>query len=66
MTLGFRPPRDAARNAALVRLKASAARLFNANEQDAVPVNELQCSEPGCPPTETVVALLRAGRPRGR
>jgi hypothetical protein len=26
-------------------------------------VNELACYEPGCPPIETVVALLRQGEP---
>ena len=30
-------------------------------ETDAVMVTELQCSEEGCPPIETVLALLRSG-----
>ncbi|MBM4375550.1 MAG: hypothetical protein FJ095_10730 [Deltaproteobacteria bacterium] len=42
-------------------MKAAARSLFDAGEDDAVVVNELQCTEPGCPPIETVVALLRAG-----
>jgi len=35
--------------------------LFEAADDDAVVVNELACTQPGCPPIETVVALLRAG-----
>jgi hypothetical protein len=52
---------DARRAAAIRALKATARTLFEAGEDDAVVVNEVQCSEPGCPPIETVVALLRAG-----
>ena len=57
----FGPPKDERRSAAIVVLKATARTLFEAGEDDAVVVNELQCTEPGCPPIETVVALLRAG-----
>jgi hypothetical protein len=45
------------------RIKAVARTLFEAGDDDAVVVNELECSEPGCPPIETVVALLRQGAP---
>lgn len=27
-------------------------------------VTELSCTEPGCPPTETVIALMYPGRPQ--
>jgi hypothetical protein len=57
----FGPRRDERRSAAIRELKATARVLFEAGEDDAVVVNELQCTEPGCPPIETVVALLRAG-----
>ena len=57
----FGPRHDEGRSAALRALKATARTLFEAGEDDAVVVNELQCTEPGCPPVETVVALLRAG-----
>ena len=57
----FGPRHDERRSAAIRALKATARTLFEAGEDDAVVVNELQCSEPGCPPIETVVALLRAG-----
>ena len=57
----FGPRDDGRRSAAIRALKATARTLFAAGEDDAVVVNELQCTEPGCPPIETVVALLRAG-----
>ena len=57
----FGPRNDARRTDAIRALKATARTLFEATEDDAVVVNELSCAEPGCPPIETVVALLRAG-----
>jgi hypothetical protein len=52
---------DEKRSSAIRALKAAARTLFEATPDDAVVVNELSCTEPGCPPIETVVALLRAG-----
>jgi len=43
------------------RLKVLAWTLFGAEESDAVVVGELRFTEPGCPPVETVLALLRPG-----
>jgi hypothetical protein len=57
----FGTKNDDKRSAAIKSIKAVARLLFKANEDDAVVVNELRCTEPGCPPIETVVALLRAG-----
>ncbi len=57
----FGPRTDEKRTDAIRQLKRLARALFDADEDDAVVVNELQCTEPGCPPIETVVALLRAG-----
>jgi len=57
----FGPRNDEKRAAAIRSLKAIARNLFEAGEDDAVVVNELACTEPGCPPVETVIALLRAG-----
>jgi hypothetical protein len=57
----FGPRNDERRSAAIRALKAAARTLFEAGDDDAVVVNELSCTEPGCPPIETVVALLRAG-----
>ncbi len=59
----FSPRKDEKRSAAIRAIKASASVLFGAGEDDAVVVNELRCTEPGCPPIETVIALLRAGSP---
>jgi len=59
----FAPRNDERRSAAIRPIKASAAALFAAGESDVVVVNELRCTEPGCPPIETVIALLRAGSP---
>jgi len=55
------PRADAQRSAAIRELKQRARTLFEAEENDVVVVNELACAEPGCPPVETVVALLREG-----
>jgi hypothetical protein len=55
------PKNDAKRPAAVKSLEASARRLLEADDDAAVVVNELTCMEPGCPPIETVVALLKAG-----
>jgi hypothetical protein len=58
----FGPRNDEQRSAAIKSLKALARELLSADEDDAVVVNELACTELGCPPVETVIALLRAGR----
>jgi hypothetical protein len=52
---------DESRSAAIRALKVSAGLLFEASEDDAILVSELRCTEPGCPPIETAVALLRKG-----
>jgi hypothetical protein len=57
----FGPRNDDRRSAAIRALKATARPLFGASEDDVIVVNELRCTEPGCPPVETVVALLRVG-----
>ncbi len=54
------PRPDPAQLAAIKRWVAAALTL-----PDDVPimVTELHCSEPGCPPLETVIAILRPGLP---
>jgi hypothetical protein len=52
---------DESRSAAIRTLKICAGRLFEASEDDAILVSQLRCTEPGCPPIETAVALLRKG-----
>jgi hypothetical protein len=51
---GFGPRRDSSQTA---RVKAMVADLVD-GEDITVLVAELACSEPGCPPVETVIALL--------
>jgi len=57
----FGPQNNEPRTAAIRAIKIMARPLFDAGEDDAIVVSELRCTEPGCPPIETVVALLRAG-----
>ncbi len=54
---------DEKRSAAIRKIKEFARALLDARDDDVIVVTELACTEPGCPPVETVVALLRAGRP---
>jgi len=50
---------DPERRARKAEIKAWAAELLQAQPDDSIWVTELECTEPGCPPRETVVALLR-------
>jgi hypothetical protein len=52
------PDREAMR-----RVKDWAAQCLLLGEEDNVMVTELRCHEPGCPPLETVIAVLRRGQP---
>jgi predicted transcriptional regulator len=52
--------KDPIQVAASRRVKAWAEALADLAEGDTVMVTELQCTEPGCPPVETVIAILRA------
>ena len=52
---------DPRRTEAIRELKSYAAVLLDAGPEDSIMVSELTCTEPGCPPLETVVARLRGG-----
>ena len=52
---------DSKRALALRTLRAKAYEALAPAEEDSVIVKELSCTEPGCPPVETVVAWLRRG-----
>lgn len=41
------------------RIKAWTRGVFHLNDETTVMVTELECREPGCPPIETVIALLK-------
>jgi hypothetical protein len=43
------------------QVKAWVAAAFALPEDATVLVTELQCSEPGCPPLETVISILESG-----
>jgi hypothetical protein len=48
---------------ALARVRAWARELWRLGGEDSVVVTELACSEPGCPPLETVVLIAAVDRP---
>lgn len=56
---GRRPSDRGARR----RVRASVIDLLGLDDGDSVTVTELSCSEPGCPPHETVVLIARTGQP---
>jgi hypothetical protein len=53
-----------ARRAATRALKQLVHDLLGLEDEAVVMVTELQCAEPGCPPVETVIAVLRVGARR--
>ncbi len=60
--IGFGRTNDPRR---LAEIKAWAAEVFRLQDNATVFVTELRCSEPGCPPVETVIAILDTpGQPR--
>lgn len=44
------------------RIKQWVRETFELNDDVSVMVTELQCSEPGCPPLETVIAIMGADK----
>jgi hypothetical protein len=60
--LGSRPRLDPARTA---ELKGWARQALALSEDTTIMVTELRCTEPGCPPFETVFAVMdKPGAPR--
>ena len=58
----FGQNRLSAQRTAKVRLVKDWAReALSLPEETVVMATELQCTEPGCPPLETVIAVMRAG-----
>ncbi|NGO14566.1 hypothetical protein G5C60_44990 [Streptomyces sp. HC44] len=55
MPLGFTPATPSPR---LRELKEIVRTLLDLDEDTAVVIRQLACTEPGCPPLETVVAVL--------
>jgi hypothetical protein len=48
------------------RLKDSVRQLLDVDDDTAVMIRQLDCTEPGCPPVETVVAVLPLNAPARR
>jgi hypothetical protein len=49
-----------------VALKEAVREMLRLGDRHTVMVQQLACAEPGCPPVETVVAVLAAGDPPRR
>lgn len=65
MSLGFGPGSPATPSHRLRELKEHVRTLLDLDEDTAVVIRQLACTEPGCPPLETVVAVLpMSGPPR--
>lgn len=60
-----RPP-SPHRAAQLSAIKEQTRRLLGLGDEDTVMVRQLDCAEPGCPPVETVVAVLPPDGPGRR
>jgi hypothetical protein len=59
---GSRPRTDPKR---IAEVKEWTAEVFRLGADGSVMVTELRCTEPGCPPLETVIAILdQPGQPR--
>lgn len=43
------------------RIKDWVREVFQVADDTTVMVTELQCTEPGCPPLETVIAIMKSG-----
>lgn len=52
--------------AATASIKNWARATLSLEDETVISVNELSCAEPGCPPRETIVLILRKGAPARR
>lgn len=68
MPLGFRSgrPEGPVPGPKSGELKETVPRLLGLDEDTAVMIRQLACTEPGCPPLETVVAVLPMDGPARR
>jgi hypothetical protein len=64
MSLSILVPRAKAGPARTQEIKQWVRDVFQLSDDATVMVTELQCSEPGCPPLETVIAILKAANAR--
>jgi hypothetical protein len=66
MPLRFGPGNPAAPSPRLCELKETVRTLLDLDDDTAVMIRQLACTEPGCPPLETVVAVLPMNGPTRR
>ncbi|MEY9995509.1 hypothetical protein ABIE67_007541 [Streptomyces sp. V4I8] len=66
MPLGFGFGNPATPSPRLRELKEAVRALLDLDEDTAVVIRQLACTEPGCPPLETVVAVLPMNGPPRR
>jgi hypothetical protein len=58
-------PKQASNGAKSAEIRGWVGDLFGLEEEAVILVSELRCTEPGCPPVETVIAILSgAAEPR--
>ncbi|QHC21459.1 hypothetical protein [Streptomyces sp. GS7] len=60
------PGQCSARPPQFPELKDAVRRLLGLDEDSAVVIRQLACTEPGCPPLETVIAVLPRDGPARR
>jgi len=56
--MNFFQPRSTSNPEQALQIQARVRRVLSLDEHVTVMVSELRCSEPGCPPLETVIAIL--------
>jgi hypothetical protein len=66
MTISILAPRTQSNPAHTQEIKQWIRAVFQLSDDVTVMVTELQCSEPGCPPVETVIAIMNTGRDPSR
>lgn len=66
MPLGARRHNQPGRPPQVLELKQLVRRLLGLDDGTAVMVRQLDCTEPGCPPLETVIAVLPDAGPARR
>jgi hypothetical protein len=65
MAISILVPRSVGNSPLSPLIKEWVKSVFQLDESITVMVTELQCTEPGCPPLETVIAIMdRPGMPR--
>jgi hypothetical protein len=59
----FKPKPRGGTQAAIAQIREWTRTALGLVDGELVSVTELACAEPGCPPRETVIVVIRAGEP---